>query len=436
MPTLKGARVLRDPLFVRLKDLAIRRTAMAYWDDKADALADTVARLLDARHLPLDQLVARLEAEGGQGPETEALIDAITVGETFFFRYREQFDALERQVLPQIIARNRARRQLAIWSAGCSNGAEPYSLAILLERRFGVLLAGWQVEVLGTDISRGALAEAVAGCYGDWTVRGLSPEFRSECFEELHGKWRVRPTYRRHVRFLRHNLAADPPPLPAAGRFDLIMCRNVLMYFDAATRDKVLGGFRQVLAEMGWLIVGHAEAGAQTGSHFLTETLPNCTLYRMPPVTSRRPAEASARRPSAPPQRNLRIESDPEIFVRTLLDQGDYVRAVTLCRAWGEAASMDPAPYYYLGLAQEHLSEDLAIPAFKRALFLAPNLAVAHFALLRLYRRRGDRAEARRHYVAVMADLSELSDDQPLPLGANLTAGELAAIARRIGGNP
>jgi len=436
LPTLKGARVQRDPLFPRLKDFAIQRTAMSYWADKDDALADTVARLLDARHLPLDQLMARLAAEGGQGPETDALIDAVTVGETFFFRYRAQFDALERHVLPQVLARNRDQRQLAVWSAGCSNGAEPYSFAIMLERSFGVQLAGWRVDILGTDISRGALAEAAAGCYSDWTVRDLPEESRKECFERTGGCWRVKNAYRRRVRFMRHSLVADPPPLPRTGRFDIILCRNVLMYFDAPTRDRVLAGFRHALADQGWLVLGYAEAGPQAASHFVTETLPDCTLYRMPgppPPPPRAEFRPAKRAPQARATA-LPANSNPEIYVRTLLDQGEFARAATLCRAWVASAPMDPAAHYYLGLAVEPLSEDQAIAALRRALFLGPHLAVVHFALLRIFQRRGDRVQARRHYVAVMADLSELSDDQRLPLGINLTAGELAAVARRIGG--
>lgn len=436
MPSPKGARLLRDPLFPRLKAMAIERTGMSYWADKDEALADTLALLLERRGLSVGQWIARLAAEDGFGAETDILVAAVTVGETFFFRYPEQFEAMERHVLPDLIARNRERRTLSVWSAGCSNGAEPYSLAILLQRAFGVKLADWRVEILGTDVSRPALAEAQAGVYGEWSVRDLPTDIRDECFVRLGAKWRVRSRYGKGVHFLCHNLVADPPPLPQVGqRFDLVLCRNVLMYFDQETRERVLSGIHDTLADGGWLVVSHAEAGPQLARQFAAMVLPCCTFYRKPPLKAavKPVALRPARRPLPGP---LLPEADPQALVRTLLDQGDFTRAVALCRAWVDVAPMDPAPHYHLGLALEALSEDQAIAAYGRALFLAPNLVLAHFNLLRLFQRRGERAKAQRHFVAVMADLAQLPEDQHLPWATNLTAGELAAIARRLGASP
>jgi chemotaxis protein methyltransferase CheR len=434
--TSKGERLLRDPVFSRLKVLAIQRTGLAYWSDKDEAFADTLAPVLEQRGLSPAQLVARLGGEYGHGPETEALIDAVTVSETFFFRDREQFDALERQILPDIMARNRETRTLALWSAGCSNGAEPYSLSILLKRAFGMCLSDWRKDILGTDISHTSIAEAQAGLYGAWTMRDLPPELHAACFAPISGKWRLKPVYRKGVRFLRHNLTAEPPPMPLAGnRFDLIICRNVLMYFDGDTRERVLTGFHGILAEGGWLMVSHAEAGPQLAEHFDSVALPSGTLYRKPLALK---AKASPTRvPVIPaPSGPLLPEADPEALAQALLDQGAFSRAVALCRAWVDLNPMDPAPHYYLGLALEPLSEEQAIAALRRALFLAPHLALAHFHLLRLFQRRGDHRQARRHYVAVMADLAELPDDHKLPMANSLTAGELVAIARRLGERP
>ncbi|MBC7951326.1 MAG: methyltransferase domain-containing protein [Rhodospirillaceae bacterium] len=435
MPNPKGARLLRDPIFARIKAITIERTGMAYWSDKDEALADAVAHVLERRGMPAAQWLGKLAAEGSCGVETDLLVDAVTVGETFFFRYPEQFEAIERHALPDIMARNRGRRTLSLWSAGCSNGAEPYSLSILLERDFAVKLADWRVGILATDISHTALAEAQAGIYGEWTVRDLPPEVRRECFAPLGNKWQVRSRYRKGVHFVCHNLVAEPPPLPLAGHFDLIMCRNVLMYFDMETRSRVLAGLHNVLADGGWLVVSHAEAGPQLGSQFAPVVLPSCTLYRKPPVKAvRAPVKLL---PAAPAVAGpLLPEADLEALARTLLDQGEFTRAVALCRGWIDRSPLDPSPHYHLGLALEAMSEDQAIAAYRRALSLAPHLVLAHFNLLRLFQRRGERAQARRHFVAVMADLAGMPEDHKLPWATNLTAGELAAIARRLGDVP
>lgn len=271
----------RDPVFAGLKQCVIARTGLTYWNDKDDVLADVLARLLEQRSLRADQLAARLTAESGVGPETEAVTGAVTVGETFFFRYPEQFAALESVVLPDLLRRKRETRTLNLWSAGCSNGAEPYSLSILLGRQFGVALSGWRTDILATDINSLALAEAEKAEYSDWTVRGLQDDIREQCFAKVGDRWRLLPTYRKGVHFAAHNLVAGPPPSPPGG-FDMVMCRNVLMYFSVPIRDRVLAEIAGVLDDGGWLLVGHAEAGPQVAALFETITLPACTLYRKP----------------------------------------------------------------------------------------------------------------------------------------------------------
>lgn len=279
MATARGECVLRDPAFAPLKQAVIALTGLGYWCDKDDLLAERLAVVVGHGGSGLDSLLRRLTAEHGHGPASEAVIGAVTVGETFFFRYAAQFEALERHVLPEVMARNHAARTLSLWSAGCSNGAEPYSLSILLRRRFAALLAGWRVDILGSDINVTALAEARAGEYGAWTIRDLPDELRYECFLRHGDRWRVKPRFRQDVRFLRHNLVTQAPP---SGGFDVVLCRNVLMYFDAATRDRVLWALRLSLVPGGWLLVGHAEVSPEVAGRFTPVVLPGCTVYRRP----------------------------------------------------------------------------------------------------------------------------------------------------------
>jgi chemotaxis protein methyltransferase CheR len=423
--------VRRNPAFPVLKDMAVRLTGLHYWDDKEEALADLLAPLAETRRGGVDGLIAKLGAERGDGPLSRAVVDAVTVGETFFFRYREQFDALERVVIPEVMTRNHARRRLSLWSAGCSNGAEPYSLSILLLRRFGVPLMDWTVDILGSDISAGALAMAEAGVYGAWTVRDLPAELRRECFAAEDGLWRVRPRYRQWVRFVRHNLISQPPP---AQGFDVVLCRNVLMYFDAATRRRVLGALYSSLDDGGWLVVGHAETGPETEALFRPVHLPGCTLYRKPVPGAEKPGP-EAPKPEPPSPQPPENAPDHQAEVRRLLDQGAFDAAARQCQDWIAHAPLEPAGHYFLGLALENVAEDQSMAAFRRALFLAPDLAMAHFHLLRLLQRRGEARAARRHHAALISELDALPSDRPLRLGGGVTAGELAAVISRMGRN-
>jgi chemotaxis protein methyltransferase CheR len=427
VPTARSERVRRDPAFAALKETAIALTGLRYWDDKDEALADLLAPLAESRHGGVAGLVERLAAEGGRGPMSEAVVDAVTVGETFFFRYREQFDALEQVVVPEVMARNHTRRRLSLWSAGCSNGAETYSLSIMLARRFGALLADWDVDIVGSDISAGALAIAVAGKYGAWTVRDLPTELRQECFSTEGGVWHVKPPYRRGVRFLRHNLITQPPPGDA---FDVVLCRNVLMYFDPPTRMRVLRSLHSSLAEGGWLVVGHAETGPLLAQVFTPMPLPGCTLYRKLGNAGITVPERGAHVPAMPALPSAAPNWSAEI--RALLDRGAFMMAARHCRTWADMHPLDPAPHYFLGLALEPLAEDQAVAAYRRALFLSSGLVMAHFHLFRLLLRRGEQRAARRHHAALIAELEAVPPDQPLPLGGGLTARELAAVVRRL----
>lgn len=427
MGSRKGEALLRNPAFPVLKQAAIGLTGLAYWGDKDEALAQALLPVVETHGGTLAALVARLEVENGHGAATEAVVDAVTVGETFFFRYREQFEALGRVVIPAILERNRLTRSLAVWSAGCANGAEPYSLSIMLARCFAPQLRGWRTDILGTDISAAALAEAEAGEYGAWTVRDLPQELRRQCFAAERGRWRLLPPYRRGVRFALHNLVRQPPP---ATHFDLVLCRNVLMYFDADTRARVLSSLASALVDGGWLVVGHAEVPVPAGSAFAQVHLPECTLYRKVGLLRPEPPPAPVAFPA--PTAVLPAEGDSAVRARHLLDRGEFAAAVALCRSWGESTPLAPEPHYYQARALEHLSEDQAIAAYRRALFLAPHLVEAHFHLLRLFLRRGDRRTARRHYAAMMSDLAALPEGAALPLDARVTASELAAIARRL----
>jgi chemotaxis protein methyltransferase CheR len=160
-----------DPAYRALKDAVIARTGHFYYVDKDDLLFERIEKRRRAVAAPtVAAYIERLSGPGGEA-EWNALEAEITIGETFFFRFSDQFDALRRRILPEIIARNAETKRIRIWSAGCSTGAEAYSIAIVLRELLGDALQDWNVGVVGTDINDGFLAQARRGVYGRWALR-------------------------------------------------------------------------------------------------------------------------------------------------------------------------------------------------------------------------------------------------------------------------
>jgi len=217
------------------------------------------------------------------GPVWEQLIGQLTVGETYFFRDRGQFEALRQLVLPEMIAQKRAlTRQLRIWSAGCATGEEPYSVAILL-RELLPNLAEWNITILATDINRETLKRAQAGRYGDWSFREEGGERMRERYFTRQGKdWELAPEVRHMVSFAYLNLVEDAYPALANNTvaFDLVLCRNVTIYFVPEVVRQVVDRMYEALVEGGWLVVGHSEPSPVTYARFEGRTFPGAILYR------------------------------------------------------------------------------------------------------------------------------------------------------------
>jgi chemotaxis protein methyltransferase CheR len=279
-----------DPAYAALKARIIARTGHHYYADKDELLIERLRRRFRASSTADCAAYAALLSDGAQGEAEWARLEAeITVGETFFFRYAEQFQALRETILPALIEARSSERALRIWSAGCSTGAEPYSLAILVRELLGEALADWRVLILGTDISTEALATARAAEYGRWALRTTPPEDRLRYFTRLppapgirrEGGYALRPEFRGLVRFERGNLLTlAEPGTPHGEAFDLILCRNVLIYFDARTVTAVVRGLSVRLRDDGWLLLGHAEPSPAFATFLTPVSLPGTVAYR------------------------------------------------------------------------------------------------------------------------------------------------------------
>ena len=228
--------------------------------------------------------------------ELDCLIAELTVGETFFFRHADHFDALRDHALPAVLKRNEQSRQLRIWSAGCANGAEAYSIAILVHSLLGDQLANWNVTIVGSDINRAFLAEAEAASYSAWTLRGVPQEQVAGFFVRSGSHWIVRNKYKQNVRFVYHNLIKDEVPSIHNNifAFDVVFCRNVMIYFDGAVNHFLAGRLDQVLVDDGWLFVGSTDFNLHLDATFTVEKRSGAIVYRkrQQPVTPVRRARA------------------------------------------------------------------------------------------------------------------------------------------------
>jgi len=301
----------------------------------ASPLVDIAAELVGldvgpARAADLDRAVAAATAAAGEAlgpaglarrlreaapddPLLRAFVEALTICETHFFRLRRQFDALGQRVLPALLLARQAARRLRVWSAGCSTGEEAWSLGILLEQ---VVPPGWDATVVATDVDESALEHARRGVYGPRSLRETPESVRARWFTATADGWEVGARLRRRVRFARSNLVTDPLP-PAdlgPGGIDLVVCRNVLMYFTAEARARTAARLSHCLAPGGWLAVAPTELAPAIFPDLAVRLFPDAILYQRPG-----PADAPADAPAGPavPPAPSPPATDPTLSSRT-----------------------------------------------------------------------------------------------------------------------
>ena len=465
----KGA--LADPDFPALKQRVIARTGHNYYEDKDDLLYDRLRKRMRARAVA-DCTAYLTLLNGAAGREEWAALEAeITIGETFFFHYAEQFAALRRTILPDLIAARRSTRTLRIWSAGCSTGAEPYSIAILVRDLLGEALGDWTVTILGTDISAAALATARAAEYGPWALRTLGTEERARWFRRTparpglpQGGYALRQAFRPMVRFERQNLMSlidESERIP--GGFDLILCRNVLIYFSAEHVNRIVRALSERLTPEGWLLLGHAEPNPAFAQWLSPVALPGTVAYRpaggaaptsppipvpvpvylpaapavLPPAPAepiRPPPAAPAPLPLPPAPATERPLSPGDLLaeIRVLADAGETARAWRRLQEEIGGCATDPALRYYEGLLALDLGREReAERALRGALFLDRGFVMAHFQLGLLLARGGRRAEAARALDNALRLAQGLPPETVLPEGDGVSAARLVDAARR-----
>jgi chemotaxis protein methyltransferase CheR len=274
-----------DPLYRQIRDLIYKVSGIYKAEEKLYLLADGCTRRMK-------QLSARtpreywnhLTAQPDRDGELRHLLNEITIGETCLFRSQPQLDALRKVILPEIVAEKTKQltKRLRIWSAGCSTGEESYTLAMNMLEESDGLLKGWKIEIFATDLNDHSVETAKAGIYGDYALRNTTDHFRRKYFSTVEEKkLQVRPEVKKLITFSRLNLQDDSKMLFMKD-MDLIFCCNVLIYFDGASKSKVINHFFTNLRFGGYFFLGTSESLMKLNDQFHLIHFPGTMAYWKP----------------------------------------------------------------------------------------------------------------------------------------------------------
>jgi chemotaxis protein methyltransferase CheR len=274
-----------DPVYRQIRDLVYKVSGIYKAEEKLYLLADGCARRMKQLSVRTpreywDHLTANPNRDG----ELRHLLNEITIGETCLFRSQPQLDALRKVILPEIVAEKTKRiiKKLRIWSAGCSTGEEPYTLAMNMLEESNGLLKGWTVEILATDLNDRSVETAKVGIYGDYALRSTTDYFKRKYFTTVdEKKLQARPEVKKMITFSRLNLQDDSRMLFMKG-MDLIFCCNVLIYFDGASKSKVINHFFSNLNLGGYFFLGTSESLMKLNDRFHLVHFPGAIGYWKP----------------------------------------------------------------------------------------------------------------------------------------------------------
>lgn len=421
-----------------LEALVSAKTGLKIDKLRSEALVQTVGEMLKSSGLEsVPHLCQALMECQTVDPLWRQLIDRITIGETYFFRDAAQCNALKNNVLPELIAKKRESfRHLSLWSAGCATGEEPYTLAIML-RELIPDINDWTFTILATDINLSSIDYARRGIYKTRSFRmETRPDVQARWFKTRGQNYELDPAVRDMVEFAPLNLVTgDYPSFESRTmNLDLIICRNVTIYFEQKTTHRIIERFQGALNDGGWLVVGHAEPMASVYEGFTPRNFPNAVLYQkstqrltaapLPfaqraPLPEEFPAELAAPMASRKPTRS-NIDALKE--ARAAAGREDW----NALQQWLVSAEhdnpMNPEVHYLRGLMLMNTARfDGAIQALRRAIYCDPSFALAHYALGDLYEKNSNHAEARRCWLRSQQTVAARQPQEELAPGENLT---------------
>lgn len=276
--------LMEDSEFEDLRDFIYEYCGLFFEDDKRYILQKRLSRRIAVHQLQsFRDYLLYLQFDPNKEEELSELADLLTINETYFFREDYQLKAFIDEIVPEILARKKDK-VLRVWSAGCSTGEEPYTIAMLLHRaldNMGVGMDKWRIEILGSDISQRVLGVARRGVYGDTSFRAMNEDYMPYFEESGDGKKRAVEEIRQMVTFSNINLL-DKTKMEFVKYMDVIFCRNVIIYFDNKAKRKVIESFYDKLSDKGYLLLGHSESLMNISAAFELKHLKNDMVYQRP----------------------------------------------------------------------------------------------------------------------------------------------------------
>ena len=435
-------------------------------------------------------LVRKLLEQQADQMQLEVLIKNLTVGETYFFREKPVLDVYTRIILRQLFEKHRDDKVLNIWSAGCCSGEEPYSIAILL-KEFGEEFTDWKIKILATDINREFLDKANSGEYSAWSFRETPADLRKKYFSQKGNTYSINPVIRNMVNFTHFNLLNENPGIYGIfpNHFDVIFCRNVLMYFSPEALLKTCQLFNFALMPGGWLLTSPVEAPVEAPSGFSLVRLGEMTLLQkpihsrpadkepvipytseqrksiiIPPLRPVKKSEITVNNKTVLKQAKEKVVADPLTLAKKAFEKKSYSEVVRLLggdgtsdperllllirsnanlgrleeakKLSGELVAMSHAnPYFFYleaSILIELKEEDQAIESLRKALYLDNDMILSHFLLGNLLRRKGHLKQAKKHYLNILESISEYPDDKHIPESEGLNAGYFKKMVQSL----
>ena len=481
---------LLDSYYIRFRDLLQERSGIYFPEEKRALLArrlDEALRLSACNNM--SDYYDVLARSSSSHREWDQLVSILTVGETYFFRNKGHFNALTKHILPEIIVRHeRFNRRIRIWSAGCATGEEPYSLAMLL-REMIPNLTSWNITILATDINREALNRAREGMYSAWSFRGVEKRLQDRYFCQTGNRYEIAPEIKQMVNFDYLNLIEDYYPSLSnnTSGMDLILCRNVTIYFSQNITQQVVGKHQNCLVDGGWYIPGSSEPNLVTYKIFDHRSFPGAVVYqkrrqksrptpvmqtaKLPPLPQTRPLtmmpKPTAVKPPAPngvqwpnaykeaqsllkagrveealTKLYQKLDQDPHHVLtycqlgKIYANRGQFEEAQNWCERAIEKDKLQPEPHFTLAMIyQGHGMVEKAIDSLKKTLYLDPLFILAHYASANLYLQTGNQKQAQRHLQNIKRLVVGKPDDELILEGDGLVVGRLNEMVEMLLGS-
>jgi chemotaxis protein methyltransferase CheR len=486
---------IEDKLLERFKKLVTDHIGLRIGKEDSETFRKALTIQMKSLNIvDPERYLSFLESDtGASKQEWKAFIISITTGESYFFRDKGHFFLLQNTILPELIKKKETQRSLRIWSAGCTTGEEPYSIAILLDMLLPDL-KGWDIFIIGTDINEESLKNAARGIYSQWSFRMLGKDIQSRYFKSHQDKWEIHENIKKMVNFQYGNLIEDGffSQNPEICNMDIIICRNVFIYFEKEAVSSVLNKFQRILNQGGYLVTGHAELYGHDLTNLSRVMFPEAVIYKKTAELKVQTTEITRLPECIKEGRDLRIKELPvpksvlpfpelskintlnpnrepereieelikkgryteaidkaESFLITYKDNydlfcllaqayansGDYEKAASACRRAMNINAHSADPYLFLAHVAEARGNDAeAKDLFKKAIYLDPAFIAAYCELGGLYEKENDIPRARKARTTAIEFLKYLPSEATVK-PYDITAGELLKYVEYLAGS-